>query len=69
MNQLIEADAEFYFMRQTEFKEFIVLSVEDVLMIKVQNLMLTISQFFKICELKNINSYQSLRTEKNKKKL
>ena len=23
MNQLIEADAEFYFMRQTEFKEFI----------------------------------------------
>ena len=57
MNQLIEADAEFYFMRQTEFKEFIVLSVEDVLMIKVQNLMLTIFQFFKICQLKNINSY------------
>ena len=57
MNQLIEADAEFYFMRQTEFKEFIVLSVEDVLMIKVQNLMLTIFQFFKNCQLKNINSY------------
>ena len=57
MNKLIEADAEFYFMRQTEFKEFIVLSVEDVLMIKVQNLMLTIFQFFKICQLKNINSY------------